>query len=165
MNILYSIIGVLLAWFMIMLSILFHETGHLSGWKMSTRSKNWHVTAGSGKKLFESKRICLNALPFGGTFLEMEEIVPETKKGIVIMLLGGPVFTLLLTLFLSFIQRFIPADAFRTSFFTARQLVLFVRNYNIVLFLITIIPWKHPKFLSPIAFSDGMSILRVLWNK
>ena len=80
------------------------------------------------------------------------------------MCLGGPLFTLILTLALFFVQRVIPADAFGMNI-RARQLVIFVRNYNLILFLITAIPWKYPKFLSPYPNSDGMAALKYLRDK
>lgn len=81
------------------------------------------------------------------------------------MLIGGPAFTLLLTIILFWIQKIIPGEAFATNLYNGRQLIMIVRNYNLFLFFFTIIPCKYPGFLFKVPQSDGMTILKILRNK
>ena len=45
-----------------MFSILFHELGHLSGYKITIKSNDWIIQIGTGKELFRTKRLRYHAI-------------------------------------------------------------------------------------------------------
>ena len=160
----FSVIAILI-WFSFMLSIFIHEIGHMLGWKVRTRSDYWVITVGSGKKIMQTKRLIFHVFPVGGTFIETDESIDTKKTDTLLTTIGGPVFTLLFTVILFWIQTIIPDKALATNLYNGRQLIMIVRNYNLFLFFITIIPCKYPGFLSKVPQSDGMAILKTLRNK
>lgn len=117
-----------------MLSILIHELGHMIGWKVRTRSNCWFITVGSGKNLLKTKRLLLRAFPVGGSFAVTDESIRTTKRQVLLMAIGGPVITLVVTLILFCFQTIMPDETLTTNLYNVRQLLLIVRNYTLFLF-------------------------------
>jgi hypothetical protein len=76
------LMGTAILYLFSMFSILFHELGHLSGYKITIKSNDWIIQIGTGKELFRTKRLRYHAIPIGGAFLFEHEL--KTKKRTVI---------------------------------------------------------------------------------
>ena len=151
------LMGTAILYLFSMFSILFHELGHLSGYKIIIKSNDWIIQLGTGKELFRTRRLRYHAIPIGGAFLFEHGL--KTKKEQLLMSAGGPIFTTILLILLFILQRhplgYIPDDA-----------IVWMRNYNLWALFFTLIPMKYPACLGidDVKVSDGMAILHALRN-
>ena len=86
-------VRIILIWLLCLLSVLLHESGHALGYRISGGKAGWKVVVGSGPRLISISRFTFGLIPAGGNFVPAEE--PETDKGQIIMLAGGPFLSLL----------------------------------------------------------------------
>lgn len=151
------LVGAAILYLFSMLSILFHELGHLSGYKITTKSNDWIIQIGTGKELFSTKRLRYHAIPICGAFLFDSGL--NTKKGQLLMCAGGPMFTAVLLILLFILQR-------HPLGYISNDIIVWIRNYNLWALFFTLIPMKYPACLGidDIKFSDGMAILHLLRN-
>lgn len=140
-----------------MLSIFFHELGHLSGYKITEKSNDWVIQLGTGKELFRVKSLRFHAIPICGAFLFDSGL--NTKKGQLLMCAGGPIFTATFLILLFILQR-------HPLGYVSNDAIVWIRNYNLWALFFTLIPMKYPACLGidDIKFSDGMAILHALRN-
>ena len=136
------LMGTAILYLFSMFSILFHELGHLSGYKITIKSNDWIIQIGTGKELFRTKRLRYHAIPIGGAFLFEHEL--KTKKEQLLISAGGPIFTAILLILLFILQR---------------HPLGYVSNF-------TLIPMKYPACLGidDVKVTDGMAILHALRN-
>jgi hypothetical protein len=141
----------------LMFSILFHELGHLSGYKITIKSNDWIIQLGTGKELFSTKRLRYHAIPIGGAFLF--EYGLKNKKEQLLMSAGGPIFTAILIILLFILQR-------HPLVYVSNDAIVWMRNYNLWILFFSLIPMKYPAFLGidEVKVSDGMAILHALRN-
>lgn len=141
----------------LMFSILFHELGHLSGYKITIKSNDWIIQLGTGKELFSTKRLRYHAIPIGGAFLFDSGL--NTKKGQLLMCAGGPIFTAVLLILLFILQR-------HPLGYVSNDAIVWMRNYNLLTLFFTLIPMKYPACLGidDVKVTDGMAILHALRN-
>ncbi len=141
----------------LMFSILFHELGHLSGYKITIKPNDWIIQLGTGKELFSTKRLRYHAIPIGGAFLFEHGL--KTKKEQLLMSAGGPIFTAILIILLFILQR-------HPLGYVSNDAIVWMRNYNLWILFFSLIPMKYPAFLGidEVKVSDGMAILHALRN-
>lgn len=151
------LMGAAILYLFSMFSILFHELGHLSGYKTTIKSNDWIIQIGTGKELFRVKRLRFHAIPIGGAFLFDSDL--NTKKGQILMSAGGPIFTAILLILLFILQR-------HPLGYVSNDAIIWMRNYNLWALFFTLIPMKYPAFLGidDVKVSDGMAILHALRN-
>ena len=151
------LVGAAILYLFSMLSILFHELGHLSGYKITTKSNDWVIQLGIGKELFHIKRLRCHAIPIAGAFLF--EYSLKTKKEQLLMSFGGPMFTSVLLILLFILQR-------HPLGYISNDIIVWIRNYNLWALFFTLIPMKYPACLGidDVKVSDGKAILHALRN-
>ena len=151
------LMGIAILYLFSMFSILFHELGHLSGYKITIKSNDWIIQIGTGKELFRTKRLRYHAIPIGGAFLFEHEL--KTKKEQLLMSAGGPIFTAILLILLFILQR-------HPLGYVSNDAIVWMRNYNLLTLFFTLIPMKYPACLGidDVKVSDGMAILHALRN-
>lgn len=162
--ILRVLIEVFLFWLIAMSAILIHETGHMLGYQLGTNKCRWFIRVGTGKRILKTKRLHIHVLPFGGYFHMPDEFDFETTKECLRMLFGGPVFSLLTALFLFALQGKFFAGNLSERMDNWRSVLIFMRNYNFFLFLISIIPMRYSTSEEGLK-SDGFYILKALREK
>ncbi len=152
-----------LLWLLAGLSVLLHELGHALGFRLGAGKKPWRVLAGSGPELFTVGRCTFHLFPVGGYFLPVDRDEPQTKRGKILMLLGGPLTSLLLTA-LFFALRFfvfVPDAAKGALYGMFAYLVTFLLVFNFFQFLFTALPIRY-RVVCRGMISDGRQIVRVL---
>lgn len=151
------LMGTAILYLFSMFSILFHELGHLSGYKITIKSNDWIIQIGTGKELFRTKRLRYHAIPIAGAFLFDSDL--NTKKGQLLMFAGGPIFTSIFLILLFTLQR-------HPLGYVSNDVITWIRNYNLWALFFTLIPMKYPAFLGidDVKVSDGMAILHLLRN-
>ena len=122
------LMGAAILYLFSMLSILFHELGHLSGYKITGKSSDWVIQLGIGKELFRTKRLRYHAIPICGAFLF--EYSLKTKKEQLLMSFGGPMFTAILLILLFILQR-------HPLGYISNDAIVWIRNYNLCCLLYT----------------------------
>ncbi len=155
-----------LLWLLAGLSVLLHELGHALGFRIGAGKKPWRVLVGSGPELFTVGRFTAYLIPVGGFFLPVDRDEPQTKKGKILMLLGGPLASLLLAA-LFFVLRFfvfVPDAAKGALYGMLVYLITFLLLYNFLQFLVTALPIRY-RVVCRGMISDGRQIVRVLRNK
>lgn len=164
-NIIMEILGIIIFWLCLMILTLIHEAGHLAGYKLASGDDGWHITLGIGKPLLKTNHMCVHIIPWSGMF-QWQKTQPFTKKENILISAGGPIFSLVLALFFLIFQSVVQeGEAIFIDNF--RPINTFVRNYNIIMFITSIIPMKYPRFIPLIGNheSDGMQILKLLQQK
>ena len=160
----YYFVKILLVWLLYLLSVFLHELGHAAGYRISGGKPEWKVIAGSGPKMFSTSKFTFCLIPVGGGFIPVEK--PETKKGKIFTLAGGPFVSLLLTV-LYWIVRFClyefaqPESILYEILFPVSRLLVF---YNFFQFLLTVIPIRY-RIVCRGFESDGLQIIHVLKQK
>ena len=160
----YSVARILLIWLLCLLSVLLHELGHALGYRITAGKEGWKIQAGSGPAIFSTKRFSFRIIPAGGYFIPGEE--PNTKKGKLAMLAGGPLVSLLLSAlfcvcrfcFSGFIQQ---GSELYESFLSVSNFLL---CFNFFQFLFTAIPMRY-KVVCRGFDSDGLQFIHILKNK
>ncbi len=149
-------------WFTAFFSTLFHEFGHAVGYMLATGDRHWHIRVGWGKQLLDTKRLTVNLFVFDGFFTpEIKEF--KTKARLIIMLLGGPLFTLLLLAGLSVLK--FSGLSFQSGFFAESAVELFVNvafSINLFLLIISVAPIRYFYGKTKGLASDGLKIIRVI---
>lgn len=165
LNIIMEILGIIIFWLGLMIIALIHEVGHMAGYKLAKGDDDWSIILGVGKRLFKTNHMCVHIVPWSGMF-QWQKTQPFTKKENILISAGGPIFSLVLALFFLIFQSVVPegVSIFIDNF---RPINTLVRNYNIVMFITSIIPMKYPSFIPLIGnhASDGMQILKLLQQK
>ena len=163
--------GIFIYWFVFFITTLVHETGHMVGYmlatrKMTERNDDWIIQTGVGKKILRIKRLQIHVVPAPGRFTTMSQTQSFAKGHQLIIYAGGPVFSLLTILAFCVLQVLVPKDATTNSEFYS-SLIIAMRNLNIYMFLITMIPIRYPSYmgLGESAMSDGMRILQLFQKK
>ena len=143
-----------IVWIAFFLTTTIHETGHMIGYLLCAkkRATNWHIIAGRGRQLMRIGRLIICLIPWWGSFRLAESNSVLSKKTALITLAGGPTVSLLMTIALLVIHKFILAD----------ELIAFMFYCNLSQFVFTVIPLRYPAWLSAITESDGLQILRLL---
>lgn len=160
----YDFARILLIWLLYLLSVLLHELGHASGYRISGGKAGWKVVAGSGPTILSTPRFRFRLIPVGGYFFPEEEI--KTNKGKIMTLAGGPFVSVLLTALFCVIRfciyRFVQPGSglYEILFPTSRYLVF----YNFFQFLFTAVPIRYRVVCRGFE-SDGLQIVHVLRHK
>ncbi len=151
------LMNVAILYLLSMFSILFHELGHLSGYKIITKSNDWIIQLGTGKELFRTRHLRYHAIPICGAFLFEHGL--KTKKEQLLMSAGGPIFTAVLLILLFILQR-------HPLGYGSNNAIVWMRNYNLWMLFFSLIPMKYPACLGidDVKVSDGMAILHALRN-
>ena len=95
-------------------------------------------------------RVTFHLNPLGGSFWSGEETLP--KKKALMMLVGGPIASLIWSAALLVIHKFVYAS----------EIITFMFCCSFPQFVLTTIPMRYPACLFDISVSDGMQILRIL---
>ena len=158
-NILLEILGIILLWVGLALSVLIHEMGHMVGYKLAKGQDDWVIQVGFGKKLFQTKHLDIRIIPFSGVFYNPTLGNSYTKTQELLCTAGGPVFNLVLILVLLALSS--NPSAFIDYFEPTWN---FVRTYNVIMFISAIIPVRYPAFFPVIGGmeSDGKHLLKAL---
>ena len=154
------LVGIAVFYLITMVSILIHETGHLAGYKITTKRNDWIIKVGIRKMLFGTKRLQFRILPLSGDFLIKTPL--KKKKEKILMMAGGPLFTAIFMILLFVLQASIPKDVSNDNQ-NYRKLVGFMLYCNVWMLTSSIIPMKYLPFIG--GQSDGMDILHVLREK
>ena len=91
-----STIFICVLWALSFLSVFLHEAGHALGYMIATGDKHWHIRAGSGKCLLNTRRLTVKLLPFDGFFTPLGKDKIDTKVKLIVTLSGGPAMSLVL---------------------------------------------------------------------
>ncbi len=162
-NILMEILGVIFLWLGLAVSVLIHEAGHMTGYKLAKGTDDWIIQIGFGKTLIKTKHYDIRLVPFSGAFYAPENTY--TKAQSLLCAAGGPVFNLILIIVLFALHSSSLSElAFIDHYGPTWD---FIRTYNIIIFLSAIIPLRYPSFFPIIGGmeSDGMHILKVMRDK
>ena len=159
----YSFVRIILIWLLCLLSVLLHESGHALGYRISGGKAGWKVVVGSGPRLISISRFTFGLIPAGGNFVPAEE--PETDKGQIIMLAGGP-FLSLLQAVLYWIVYFCISGNIQPGSSVSEILLpvsTFLLYFNFFQFLFTAIPMRYRVICKGFE-SDGLQIVHALKN-
>ncbi len=165
-NILMELLGILILWLMLAFSVLIHETGHMTGYKLAKGKEDWIILVGFGIALIKTKHFDIRLIPFSGVFYDQTPEKTYTKAQALLYAAGGPVFNLLFILILFALQSGSLNEC--SAFIDYYEPIWdFIRTYNVIMFLSAIIPMRYPAFFPIIGGmeSDGMHILKALRNK
>ena len=161
-----ELLGIIILWFGLAFSVLIHEAGHMTGYKLAEGKEDWIIQVGFGITLIKTKHFDIRIIPFSGVFYDQTPEKPYTKAQALLCAAGGPVFNLLFILILFALQSssLIECSAYIDYYGPPWN---FIRTYNVIMFLSAIIPMRYPAFFPIIGGmeSDGMYILKVLANK
>ncbi len=83
-------------WVIAFLLTFLHEAGHALGYMIATGDRHWHIRAGSGKKLLNTKQLTVKLFPFDGCFMPSEKNRIDTTAKLIATLSGGPAVSLIL---------------------------------------------------------------------
>ena len=157
----YYVARILLIWLLCLLSVLLHELGHASGYRLTTGKVKWKILAGSGPKILSTAKYTFCLIPAGGYFAPEEE--PETKKANLAMLAGGPLVSLLLTVLycvcrFCFFRSLPQGNATYEILYPVSSFLLF---FNFFQFFFTVIPVRYRVVCRGLE-SDGLQIVHAL---
>lgn len=149
-------------WFVFFFSALIHEFGHALVYMIVTGDSHWHIRIGAGKTLLKTQRLTIKFAPFYG-FFEPYENKLDTKAKSILMLLGGPLFSLIMVVLLLFIR--LKTGTFDFGFITLDAIINILSLaffLNISTFLFTIVPmryfWGEHRGMP----SDGLRIFKIV---
>ena len=157
----YYVIRILLIWFLCLLSVFLHETGHALGYRIAGGKTEWKVFAGSGPRIISIGKFTFCLIPVGGYFIPNEE--EKTKREKLMTLTGGPLISILLAVLFG-ILRFCsfgsgqPESALYEILFPVFNFLMF---FNFFQFLFTAIPVRY-RIVCRGHESDGLQIVHVL---
>lgn len=160
----YYFARILLIWLLCLLSVLLHELGHASGYRISSGKAGWKVVAGSGPRVFGTSKYTFRLIPAGGYFVPGKE--PETDRAKIITLAGGPFVSLLQAILYCVIHFSVPGLIRSGSIL--REILLpvssFLLFFNFFQFFFTVIPVRY-RIICRGLESDGLQIIHVLMHK
>lgn len=161
------IVKVIIIWGGAIVSIAFHEIGHLAGYKICTKSAKWNIVIGTGKRFISVKKMQIHLIPLLGFFCISDDSFPKRKRDDILTTIGGPVFSLVLLFILQLLVMTFRGNNSGLFINTYEETATFLRNYNIYLILFSVIPMKYPPFLvrGKIDTSDGLQLLNALLKK
>ena len=155
---------ILLIWILCLLSVLLHELGHALGYGISGGKAGWRVVVGAGPRIIGTSRFTFRLIPAGGYFVPDGEA--ETDREMIMMLAGGPLVSLLLSILFGIIvfciSKFVQpeSDLYEIMSQTSR----FLQSFNFFQFLFTVIPIRY-KVVCRGMESDVLQIIKVLKKK
>ena len=153
----------LLLWCAALASVFVHEMGHAAGHRLAGGGKNWSVVLGSGGNLCRIGKFRINRLPVGGVFQPAPERQTAAKMQRLSMLAGGPLASMLLTVFLVLMKTGLGKGA--PGFFAAEALDAFFRFsiiYNFSMLMAALLPFRYGFGVCRGLESDGRQILALL---
>ena len=161
-----ELLGIVIIWFGLAFSVLIHETGHMTGYRLAGGKQDWIIQVGFGITLIKTKHFDIRIIPFSGVFYDQTPEKPYTKAQALLCAAGGPLFSLLFILIL-FALRSISLNECSAFIDYYGPTWDFIRTYNVIMFLSAIIPMRYPAFFPIIGGmeSDGMHMLKALPNK
>lgn len=161
-----NVLMIPLLWLMCWLSVMLHELGHAIGFRLGSGKGPWRVFVGSGPKLFKVGRLTLMLFPFGGYFIPDDEAEPKSKKGKLLMLAGGPLVSLLLTVLFGILRFliFAPDPSKGILYDMLVYLSAYLLIFNLFQFLFTAIPLRY-RIICRGTVSDGMQFVHLLKQK
>lgn len=148
------IVTIIAAWLFFFLTTLIHEMGHMLGYIICAGKKAvaWHITVGIGTQLLKTKRLTICIVPFFNGYFQLADTASLTKKEALVMLSGGPIASLLMTIVL-----LVSCNSIFTD-----QAIIFAMYCNFSQFLFTIIPVRYPSWIWSGAKSDGLQMLQLM---
>ncbi len=150
------------SWVMLFLSTLLHELGHAVGYMFATGDRHWHIRVGWGKRLLDTKALSVKLLVFDGFFTPSEKKI-DTKAKLIMMLMGGPVFSLLLVAGLS-VLRF-GGMSFESDFFADGAVEFFLNStlwVNLVILVLSVAPVHYFHGEIKGTETDGLQIIHAV---
>ena len=161
-----EILGIVFLWFGLAFSVLVHEAGHMTGYKLAKRKEDWIIQIGFGKTLIKTKHFDIRLIPFSGAYYYQAPENTYTKAQMLLCAGGGPAFNLILILILFALQSS-PLNEHSAFIDYYQPTWNFIRTYNVIMFLSAIIPMRYPAFFPIIGGmeSDGKHILNALRSK
>ena len=155
-----STVTMLVCWLLGELSCLLHELGHAAGDRIGGSHSPWSIYVGSGPALLRIGRLRFRLIPVGGYYIP--EVEQTSTKGAILMLAGGPLVSLLLTLLFGILRFLVfPSAAAENSLIDLHDLSAFFFLWNLFQFLSTAIPMRY-HIVCPGLDSDGKQILTLL---
>lgn len=154
--------AVCVLWVILFLSTLVHELGHAVGYMLATGNRHWHIRVGWGKRLLNTKRLTVNLLVFDG-FFTPEEKEFDTKAKLIMMLLGGPVFSLLLVAILSALR--FSGLSFQSDFFADGTIEFFLNtalSVNLFILILSAAPARYFHGKIKGLETDGLQIIHAI---
>ena len=158
----YNVVRILLIWFLCLLSVFLHESGHALGCRVAAGKMKWKIRAGCGPGIFSTAKYTFCLIPAGGYFSPEKEL--RTKREKVAMLSGGPLFSLLLTALFFSICRFCffgftdPGSELYKVLFPVSGFLFY---FNLFQFLFTAVPMRYRVVCRGLE-SDGLQIFHAL---
>ena len=149
-------------WVMSFLSTLVHELGHAVGYMLATGNRHWHIRVGWGKRLMNTKRLTVNLLVFDGLFSPMEKEF-DSKAKLIMMLLGGPLFSLLLVAILSALR--FSGLSFQSDFFADGTIEFFLNtalSVNLFILIFSVAPARYFHGKVKGLETDGLQIIHAI---
>ncbi len=153
---------ILLIWLLCLLSVFLHESGHALGCRIAAGKMDWKILVGSGPRILNTAKYAFFLIPAGGYFVPKEELT--TKKAKVVMLAGGPLFSLLLTALFFSICRFSffglidPESALYDVLFPVSGFLFY---FNLFQFFFTAVPMRYRIVCGGLE-SDGFQMIHIL---
>lgn len=148
-------------------SILFHEYGHIIMAKLFYNAKYKGIDLGLGKTLFSIGKVSVKSMPIYGyahfEYKDAESFEKTSRLRKIMPYFGGPLFSILLV-FLSYIV----AVRLSTSNYDDIYLILanICLNYNLILFFSAIFPTTYfTRASGQPVYSDGMCVLKIIRNE
>ena len=160
----YYVIRVLLIWFLCLFSVFLHETGHAMGYRIAAGKTGGKVFAGSGPKIISIGRSTFCFVPVGGYFIPEEEEKTKTVK--LMMITGGPLVSLLLTILFGILRFYLfSSDQLGNELYEILFSVSgFLLFFNFFQFFFTIIPVRY-RLIGKGYESDGLQMVHILKQK
>lgn len=152
-------------WTITFFSTFFHELGHAVGYMLATKDKRWHIRVGWGRRLLNTKKLTVNLLVFDGYFSPSEKKF-DGKAKLIVMLLGGPVFSLLLAG--GFLALKYSGLSFQSDFFSDGAIEFFLNTalyVNLYLFVLSLAPIRYFYGKVKGLETDGLQIIHAVRRK
>ena len=149
-------------WVMSFLSTLWHELGHAVGYMLATGDRRWHIRVGWGKRLLNTKPLTVNLFVFDGFFTPSEKKI-DTKKKLILTLLGGPLFSLLLVAGLLALK--FGGLSFQSDFFSDSAPEFFLNSalsINVCILVLSLAPIHYFHGEIKGTETDGLQIIHAL---
>ena len=149
-------------WVISFLSSFLHELGHAIGYMLATGDRHWHIRVGWGKRLLNSKALNVNLLVFDGFFTPLGKKI-NTKKKLIMTLLGGPAASLLLVVGLLALR--FGGLSFQSDFFADGAIEFFLNSalsINLCILVLSLAPIRYFHGEMKGAETDGLQIIHAI---